>query len=145
MTPHLYTKVVFTLQINRRLRLKTFFISTVIVVSKSFGFTSIFVQVKSFLSFPIGQRASLVLKLCWWKCCYYNKWPVIFYLYCDERWSNFVDDGEDLLVLVGKWADPGGTAMPGQPVTEPEQAPELHPLIKISLISKGGHAPRIRY
>ena len=50
-----------------------------------------------------------------------------------------------LFVLVGKWADPGGTAMPGQPVTEPEQAPELYPLIKISLISKGGHAPRIRY
>ena len=40
---------------------------------------------------------------------------------------------------------PGGTAIPGQPVTEPEQAPELYPLTKISLISKGGHAPRIRY
>ena len=47
--------------------------------------------------------------------------------------------------LVGQWADPGGTAMPGQPMTEPEQAPKLYPLIKISLISKGGHAPRIRY
>ena len=47
--------------------------------------------------------------------------------------------------LVGKWAGPGSTAMPGQPVTEPEQAPELYPLLKISLISKGGHAPRIRY
>ena len=46
---------------------------------------------------------------------------------------------------VGKWADPGGTAMPGQPVTEPEQAPELYPLTKISLISKGAHGPRIRY
>ena len=51
----------------------------------------------------------------------------------------------NFLLLLGKWADPGGTAMPGQPVTEPEQAPELHPLTKISLISKGGHAPRIRY
>ena len=47
--------------------------------------------------------------------------------------------------LVGKWADPGGTAMPGQPVTRPEQAPEPHPLAKISLISKGAHGPRIRY
>ena len=47
--------------------------------------------------------------------------------------------------LVGMWASPGGTAMPGQPVTEPAQAPELYPLLKISLISKGGHAPRIRY
>ena len=47
--------------------------------------------------------------------------------------------------LVGMWAGPGGTAIPGQPVTEPEQAPELYPLVKISLISKGGHAPRIRY
>ena len=51
----------------------------------------------------------------------------------------------DLVVLVGKWADPGGTAMPGQPVTRPEQAPEPHPLAKISLISKGAHGPRIRY
>ena len=69
----------------------------------------------------------------------------IFYIYCDERWSDFVDNGDDLLVLVGKWADPGGTAMPGQPVTEPEQAPELYPLTKISLISKSAHGPRIRY
>ena len=44
-----------------------------------------------------------------------------------------------------QWADPGGTAIPGQPLTEPEQAPELYPLAKISLISKRGHAPRIRY
>ena len=73
-------------------------------------------------------------------------------LYLDESpvaaandWSDFVDDCEDLLVLVGKWADPGGTAMPGQPVTRPEQAPEPHPLAKISLISKGAHGPRIRY
>ena len=47
--------------------------------------------------------------------------------------------------LVGKWADPDGTAMSGQPVTEPEQAPELYPLSKISLISKRTHGPRIRY
>jgi hypothetical protein len=49
------------------------------------------------------------------------------------------------LGLVGKWADPDGTAMSGQPVTEPEQAPELHPLTKISLISKRTHGSRIRY
>ena len=48
-------------------------------------------------------------------------------------------------ILSGEWADPGGTAMPGQLVTEPEQAPELHPLTKISLISKRPHGPRIRY
>ena len=48
-------------------------------------------------------------------------------------------------LLVGKWADPDGTAMSGQPVTEPEQAPELHPLAKISLISKRTHGSRIRY
>ena len=47
--------------------------------------------------------------------------------------------------LVGRWADPGGTAMPGQLVTEPEQAPELYPLTKISLISKRTHGPLIRY
>ena len=59
--------------------------------------------------------------------------------------DRLIDDGDDLLVLVGKWADPGGTAMPGQPATRPEQAPEPHPLAKISLISKGAHGPRIRY
>ena len=48
-------------------------------------------------------------------------------------------------VLVGKWADPSGTAILGQPVTKPEQAPELYPLSKISLISKGAHGSRIRY
>ena len=49
------------------------------------------------------------------------------------------------LGLMGKWADPGDTAMPGRPVTKPEQAPELHPLSKISLISKEALGPRIRY
>ena len=53
--------------------------------------------------------------------------------------------GVNLMSLVGKWADPGGTAIPGQPVTESEQAPELSPLTKISLISKRTHGPRIRY
>lgn len=33
-------------------------------------------------------------------------------------------------------ADPGGTAIPGQPVVKLEQAPYLHPVAKISLISK---------
>ena len=47
--------------------------------------------------------------------------------------------------ISGEWADPSGTAMLGQPMTEPEQAPKLYPLLKISLISKGGHAPCIRY
>ena len=41
--------------------------------------------------------------------------------------------GQIYQLLVGKWADPDGTAMSGQPVTEPEQAPELYPLTKISL------------
>ena len=49
------------------------------------------------------------------------------------------------LVSGVQWANPGGTAIPGQPMTEPEQAPKLYPLLKISLISKGGHAPCIRY
>jgi len=42
---------------------------------------------------------------------------------------------------VGKWANPSGTAILGQPMIKPEQAPELHPLSKISLISKGAIAP----
>ena len=42
---------------------------------------------------------------------------------------------------MGKWADPGGTAMPGQSLTRPGQAPEPHPLTKISLISQGVHGP----
>ena len=74
-----------------------------------------------------------------------------FWLKCDahhqSQWSADVedDDEDDVEVLVGKWADPGGTAMPGQPATRPEQAPESHPLAKISLISKRAHGPRIRY
>ena len=44
-----------------------------------------------------------------------------------------------------KWAVPSDTAMLGQPMIRPEQAPEPHPLTKISLISKGPHGPRIRY
>ena len=51
----------------------------------------------------------------------------------------------DLESLVGKWADPGGTAIPGQPVTEPEKALGTVSLTKTSLISKGTHGPRIRY
>ena len=46
---------------------------------------------------------------------------------------------------MGQWANPSGTAMLGQPVTEPEQAPELYPLTKISLISRRPHGSRIRY
>ena len=52
---------------------------------------------------------------------------------------------ESICWLVGKWADHGGTAMPSQPVKKPEQAPELSPLTKISLISKEAHGHRIRY
>ena len=63
MSPKLYTKVVFTKEIKRRLRLKTFFISTVMVVSKSFGFTSMFVHKRQLLLFSIGQRARLVAKV----------------------------------------------------------------------------------
>ena len=63
----------------------------------------------------------------------------------NEPWWADDDGDDDVQVLVGKWADPGGTAMPGQPATRPEQAPEPHPLAKISLISKGAHGPRIRY
>ena len=48
-------------------------------------------------------------------------------------------------IISGEWADPSGTAMLGQPMTEPEQAPELYPLTKISLISKRPHGSRIRY
>ena len=47
--------------------------------------------------------------------------------------------------LVGSEADPSDTAMLGQPVIGPEQAPESNPLTKISLISKRAHGPRIRY
>ena len=46
---------------------------------------------------------------------------------------------------MGQWANPSGTAMLGQPVTKPEQAPNLHPLTKMRLISKGAHGSHIRY
>ena len=50
-----------------------------------------------------------------------------------------------MIVQWGMWAGPSGTAMLGQPLTESEQAPELSPLTKISLISKRTHGSRIRY
>ena len=31
---------------------------------------------------------------------------------------------------MGKWADPGGTAIPGQPVAKVEQAPDTSPSVK---------------
>ena len=31
---------------------------------------------------------------------------------------------------MGKWADPGGTAIPGQPVARAEQAPDISPVSK---------------
>ena len=84
--PQLYTKVVFTQQIKRRLQLKTFFISTVIIVSKSFGVISMFVYKRQLLLFSIGQRARLVAKVVsWWKPCCHNKRPVIFYIFCDKK------------------------------------------------------------
>ena len=63
MTPELYTKVVFTQQIKRRLQLKTFFISTVIIVIKSFGVMSMFVYKRQLLLFSIGQKTRLVAKV----------------------------------------------------------------------------------
>ncbi len=53
------------------------------------------------------------------------------------EWSSFISGD--------KWADPGGTAIPGQPLIRLEQAPSPYPLTKMSLISKGTHGPRIRY
>ena len=48
-------------------------------------------------------------------------------------------------MIGGKWADPGGTAIPGQPMMKVEQAPTLRPRSKMRLISKRTHGPRIRY
>ena len=31
---------------------------------------------------------------------------------------------------MGEWADPGGTAIPGQPVAKVEQAPDTSPMFK---------------
>ena len=47
--------------------------------------------------------------------------------------------------FLGKWATPSGTAMLGQPMIKLEQAPSLHPLTKMSLISKEAHGFHIRY
>ena len=47
----------------------------------------------------------------------------------------------DLESLVGKWADPGGTAIPGQPVTEPEQAPGTLSPYKNQFNIEGGTWP----
>ena len=50
----------------------------------------------------------------------------------------------DLESLVGKWADPGGTAIPGQPVTEPEQAPGTLSPYKGRFNVEGGTWPPCR-
>ena len=42
---------------------------------------------------------------------------------------------------MGKWADPGGTAIPGQPVTEPEQAPGTLSPYKNQFNIEGGTWP----
>ena len=145
--PQLYTKVVFTQQIKRRLWLKTYSISTVIIVIIMFGFKSKYGHNRAFTChLKIGQRSSIMHKICGIHLQGNIKLPdICHFLLCWMVVWLCCGDGEDLLVLVGKWADPGGTAMPGQPVTRPEQAPEPHPLAKISLISKGAHGPRIRY
>ena len=103
-------------------------------------------QESIYMPSKIGQRSSIMHKLCGIHLQGYIKLSdICHFLLCWMVVWLCSGDGEDLLVLVGKWADPGGTAMPGQPVTRPEQAPEPHPLAKISLISKGAHGPRIRY
>ena len=103
-------------------------------------------QESIYMSSEIGQRSSIMHKICGIHLQGNIKLPdICHFLLCWMVVWLCCGDGEDLLVLVGKWADPGGTAMPGQPVTRPEQAPEPHPLAKISLISKGAHGPRIRY
>ena len=43
----------------------------------------------------------------------------------------------DLNIELRQWSNQSDTAMPGQPLTRLEQAPELHPLTIIRLISKG--------
>ena len=49
--------------------------------------------------------------------------------------------GVNLMSLVGKWADPGGTAIPGQPVTESEQAPGTLSPYKNQFNIEGGTWP----
>ena len=45
------------------------------------------------------------------------------------------------MIKRGSGPIPSSSAKLGQPVTEPEQAPDLYPLTKISLISRGHMAP----
>ena len=61
------------------------------------------------------------------------------------RLINMVSTLISFSVSGDQWANPSGTAMLGQPMIKPEQAPKLHPLLKISLISKKAHGLRIRY
>ena len=42
---------------------------------------------------------------------------------------------------MGKWADPGGTARPGQPATEPEQAPATPSPVKNQINIEGALDP----
>ena len=45
----------------------------------------------------------------------------------------------------GRWADPGGTAIPGQPVVKAEQAPDTSPRSKNQFNIEGIIRSRIRY
>ena len=68
---------------------------------------------------------------------------IVYTIYCTQRSKGYSIG--IIFFKMGKWADPSDTAILGQPVNKSEQAPELIPLAKISLISKGPHGPRIRY
>lgn len=53
----------------------------------------------------------------------------------DKSWREGIGEGCGNLSLFdfsprGEWADPGGTAIPGQPVARAEQAPDISPLTK---------------
>ena len=47
----------------------------------------------------------------------------------------------DIFSFIGEWAVPSGTAMLGQPVTEPEQAPKLLSPDKNQFNIEGGTCP----
>ena len=47
-----------------------------------------------------------------------------------KQWWERIRMIHDVCTPLGEWADPGGTAIPGQPVEGSEQAPETPPMCK---------------
>lgn len=64
------------------------------------------------------------------------------------RWNSFHRNKADnsvFCISLKWWAEPGGSAIPGQPVAKAVQAPDTLPLSKNKFNIVGADDPHIRY